>query len=97
MQLHFVGRNIDVTPALKEFTTQKFHALEKRHQQISHVHVTFHIENLTHTAEATVHMHGNELHATAKEDDMYKAIEVLADKLLTQITKMKDKIIDSHR
>ncbi len=97
MQLHFVGRNLEVTPALKTFTTEKFQSLEKRYNHISNVHVTFHVENINHIAEATVHMQGSEIHASAKEEDMYKAVETLVDKLLGQITKFKEKIIDSHR
>lgn len=97
MQLNFVGRNIEITPALKTFTTEKFQLLEKRDNQITQINVVFHVENITQTAEATLHVHGTEIHATAKDEDMYKAIEMLVDKLSTQITKVKDKLIESHR
>ena len=97
MQLHFAGRNIDITPALKTFATEKLLPLEKRFNHITNVFVTFHLENITHIAEATVHMNGTEIHATAKDEDMYKAIDALVEKLLGQITKHKEKIIDSHR
>lgn len=97
MQLNFVGKNFDITPALKTFTTEKFKSLEKRYNHITTVHVILHVENITHIAEATVHINGTEIHANAKEDDMYKAVEALVDKLLGQITKYKDKIIDHHR
>jgi len=97
MQINVVGRNIEVTPTLKSFTIEKLTALEKRDHQISHVTVTLHIENLTQIAEATLHLHGTDLHATAEADDMYQSIEILATKLLTQLTKHKEKIIESHR
>ena len=97
MQLHFVGKNIDVTEALKTFTTEKFQTLEKRYNHITNVHVVFHVENITHIAEATVHANGVEIHASAKEDDMYKAVEALVEKLLGQITKHKEKVIEHHR
>ncbi len=96
MKLHFTGQNMEVTPALKEFTTEKLSSLEKRDHTISNVYVVFHIENVTHTVEATVHLSGAEIHATAKDDDMYKAIGMLVDKLLAQITKHKDKATDHH-
>lgn len=97
MQLHFVGKNIEVTDALKNVTIEKFKHLEKRFNNITNVHVVFHIEHLDQIAEATVHYQGAEIHATAKEDDMYKAIDALVDKLMGQITKHKEKLIDSHR
>ena len=96
MQLHFAGKNIEVTPALKEFTTEKFKALEKRYSNITNVYVVFHIENVTHTAEATVHLNGAEIHASAKDSDMYKAIGILAEKLVNQITRHKEKETDHH-
>ena len=96
MQLHFTGKNIDVTPALKAYTIEKFQPLQKRYSQISSVRVTFTVEHLSQIAEATVHMNGTELHATAKSDDMYASINALVDKLMGQINKQKEKIIDSH-
>jgi putative sigma-54 modulation protein len=96
MELHFTGRNIEVTPALKSFTTEKFKSFEKRTHNITHIYIAFHVENLTHIAEATVHLSGTEIHASAKDADMYKAIGLLADKLLAQITKQKEKLTDHH-
>jgi putative sigma-54 modulation protein len=97
MQLHFVGKNIEVTDALKNITIEKFQALEKRHSHITNVHVVFVIENLTQIVEATIHVNGTEIHATARSEDMYKSIDLLVDKLVGQMTKLKEKVIDSHR
>jgi putative sigma-54 modulation protein len=91
MQLHFTGRNVEVTPALKTFTQEKFQRLERHHANIGQVSVVFQIEHLTHIAEATVHLSGTEIHATAKTDDMYSAIDELIDKLVAQLTKHKEK------
>jgi len=96
MNLHFTGQNLSVTPALKDFTIDKFKILEKRDHTISRVDVIFHIENLTHVAEATIHVNGADMHAKAKEDDMYKAISVLSHKLLAQIIKHKERVTDHH-
>lgn len=96
MQLHFTGRNIEITAALKTFTEEKFQKLDRRHANLGNIHVVFHIDHLTHQAEATVSMNGAEIHASAKADDMYAAIDELVDKLVAQITKHKEKISD-HR
>jgi putative sigma-54 modulation protein len=95
MQLHFTGRNVEVTPALKTFTTEKLERLKKRAANITNINVTFHIENVTHIAEANLHVDGIELHASANGSDMYSAIDMLVDKLLTQLTKHKEKT-DHH-
>lgn len=97
MQLHFVGKNIDLTEAMKNHATEKLQPLQKRFDHITHVNVVFTVEHKDHIAEATVHYNGTEMHAKAESDDMYQAIDKLCDKLLGQLTKHKDKIIDSHR
>ena len=97
MQLHYTGRNIELTDALKTFTAEKFNPIEKRFPHVTNVNVVFHIENVTHIAEATVHDNGIEIFASAESNDMYAAIEALAKKLLSQLEKHKEKIIDSHR
>lgn len=96
MQLNFVGKNIEVTDALKEFTTKKFKSLEKRYNHITNIHVVFRVEHKTQTAEAVLRLNGTEIHATSNGDDMYTAIEGLVKKLLGQITKHKEKMIPQH-
>lgn len=97
MQLHFTGTNIEITPALKTYTTEKLQPLEKRYSHITNVSVVLYIEHDVKVAEATLHLKGGEIHASAKDHDMYKAIDLLANKLLGLVTKHKEKLIDSHR
>lgn len=96
MLINFTGRNIEVTPALKTFTTEKMERLANHFKNISQIHVTFHVEKLDQIAEATVHYSGADIHATSESDDLYTAIDELVDKLQTQITKHKEKQTD-HR
>lgn len=97
MQLNLTGKNFKVTPAIKTHTEEKFDHLQQRYNQINQVHVILHIENHDHVAEANLHFQGSELHAIAKANDMYLAIDGLVEKLSTQIHKHKEKLIDSHR
>lgn len=91
MQINFTGRNLEVTAALKTFTTEKIERLQRRFNNITQIHVTFHVEKLNQIAEATVSFNGTDIHATAKSEDMYNAIDALVDKLLGQLTKLKEK------
>lgn len=91
MQLNFTGRNIELTDALKTFTQEKLQRVERRDHSISKIDVVFHIENLTHTVEATAHLPGTELHAKAEAADMYAAVDALIDKLNSLIIKHKEK------
>lgn len=91
MQIHLTGRNVELTPALKTFATEKLQKLDRRGDGIAHIYVTFHIQNLTHTAEATLHLRGVDLHAEGQAEDMYSAIDRLSDRMMQQITKLKEK------
>jgi putative sigma-54 modulation protein len=97
MQIHFTSRNLDLTPALKTYVEEKMERLEKRHSHITTLHITLHVEKVEHTAEATAHTNGADIHASAKGDNMYSAVDLLVDKIITQVTKHKEKIIDQHR
>ena len=46
---------------------------------------------MVHKAEATVHIAGADLFAAAEDEDMYAAIDALADKLDRQLIKHKQK------
>lgn len=96
MQLNFTGRNIELTPALKDYASEKFQKLERRYTSINKVNISFHIEHLAHIAEATLHFEGADFHASAEDTEMYAAIDKLIDVLIGQITKHKEKI-SGHR
>lgn len=96
MQLHFTGHNIEVTPALKSVTQEKLQRLQRHYENINSIYVIFHTEHVDQVAEATVHLDGIEIHAKAQAHDMYNAIDMLVDKLMVQITKHKEKLIDNH-
>jgi len=96
MQIQINGKSFVVTPALKTHAEEKFATLAKHFEKITNVHLVLHIENITHIAEASLHLNANEFFANAHEDDMYKAIDVVVEKLSTQLHKYKEKLIDSH-
>jgi putative sigma-54 modulation protein len=96
MKINFIGRHLDVTPALRAYTEEKMQKLAHRDDQISSLDIKFSIENITHKAEGTIHLPGNELHATAQTEEMYAAIDLLVDKLAALITKHKEKH-EAHR
>jgi putative sigma-54 modulation protein len=97
MQIDITGHHVDITAALRDYTTEKMARLERHFDKVSKVHVILSVEKLRHTAEATVSANGGSLFATAEEQDMYAAIDALIDKLDRQANKQKEKRIDQHR
>ena len=97
MQLSISGHHIDVTDALKDCVREKLGKLERHHHQITNVHVVLSVEKLDQKAEATAHVSGAELFADAVSQDLYAAIDMLADKLDRQLVKHKEKALDRHQ
>ncbi|ASQ46948.1 ribosome hibernation-promoting factor, HPF/YfiA family [Legionella clemsonensis] len=96
MQISFTGHNVEVTPALRAFTVDKFNKLDRHFDKITSVHVVFDIEKLSQIAEATIQVAKGEFHARAESEDLYAAIDALIDKLDRQLIKHKEKIRE-HR
>ena len=55
------------------------------------VHCTLTVEKLRHEAETTIRLSGTTLHAATVHDDMYAAIDLMADKLDEQLRRHKEK------
>jgi putative sigma-54 modulation protein len=91
MQINFTGHRMEVTPALKAFTQEKFNKLERHFDKITSISVTFDVEELRQIAEATILLAKAKLHASSESEDMYTAIDILVDKLDRQLIKHKEK------
>ncbi|KTC82440.1 ribosome hibernation promoting factor [Legionella cherrii] len=94
MQINITGHHIDVTPALRAYTEEKFDKLERHFDHITSINVVLNVEKLRQIAEATVHVTKGELHASSESDDLYAAIDNLIDKLERQLSKHKEKILN---
>ena len=94
MQLNITGHHVDLTDSLKEYVSTKLEKLERHFDHISNVQVTLSVQKLRQIAEATLHISGTDIHATAEQEDMYAAIDQLIDKLDRQILKHKEKNVD---
>ena len=96
MQLNVTGHNIEVTTALRGYVEKKLDRIARHFDQVIDVHCVLTVEKLRQKAEATLHVRGNAIHADATEEDMYAAIDLLADKLDRSVLKHKEKKADKH-
>jgi len=96
MQINITGHRMDVTPAIRAFTEEKFQKLERHFDHITSIHVVYDVEKLRQIAEATVLVSKGELHASSEAEDLYSAIDSLVDKLNRQLMKHKEKLL-GHR
>ncbi|QQY80084.1 SSU ribosomal protein S30P /sigma 54 modulation protein [Keratinibaculum paraultunense] len=92
MKLTFVGKNIEVTEALKDVTEKKLGKLEKYFQGDVEGNVVYSVERNRKIIEITINLPGTILRAEESSDDMYAAIDKAVDILERQIRKHKTKL-----
>ena len=99
MRLTIKGRNIELTPALKQYANEKLGKITKIFDQIIDVTVTLSIEknpSITNNqiAEVIVTLKKGRIQSKEVSDNMYASIDLLADKIERQIIKHKTKLIN---
>ncbi len=97
MQISLTGNHVDLTDPLRKYVNNKMERLERHFDIVQDIHVVLSVEKLRHKAEATLHITGGNLFADSVQEDMYAAIDSLADKLDRQVKKHKEKMTDHHR
>jgi putative sigma-54 modulation protein len=97
MELTVTGRQVEVTPPMRDYVRNKLDRISKHFDQLLDAHIILSVEKLQQSAEATINVSGKTFHAEANGQDAYAAIDGLVDKLDTQIKKHKEKITEHHR
>ena len=97
MNVSISGHHISVTEAMDTAVREKLEKVERHFDQIQSIQVILSLDNSgasaggkkSHKAEAIMRVSGQEMFVQAYEDDMYKAINEMADKLERQVRKYK--------
>lgn len=97
MNLNINGHHLEVTPAIRNYVIEKLDRVKRHFDHVIDASVTLSVVKLVQKAEVTLHMRGKDIHVEANHEDMYAAIDALADKLDRQVLRHKDKITNhSH-
>jgi putative sigma-54 modulation protein len=96
MRVILSGHHVDVTPALRTYVERKLARVLRRFDRVIEVQCTLTVDSLRHRAESTVFVRGPAIHACAEAEDMYAAIDALADKLDRRVRKHKERVRDHH-
>ncbi|HZG35019.1 MAG TPA: ribosome-associated translation inhibitor RaiA [Gaiellaceae bacterium] len=96
MRLSVKGKNVDLSPALKEYAQKKLGKLEKHLNDSAQVELELAEERNpsigdNQVAEATVWTKGPVLRARESSQDMKASIDLLVDKLERQAQRYRDK------
>ena len=96
MQLMLTGHHVEVTQSMRDYVGKRLDRVSRHFDQVIGLHCVLTGEKLEHKAEATVHVSGGTLHAESIAENMYAAIDALADKLDRLVKKHKEKRTDHH-
>ena len=97
MKIMTYGKNIDVTPALKEHAEEKVKKLERYFNgEPMEVQISMEVEKERHIVEVTAFVKGLILRGEEATGDMYASIDGVMDKLERQMRKYKTKIHDRY-
>lgn len=93
MTIHVKGRNVDVTPAMKDYVEKKIAKITKQFKAVGDITAVLKIEHGYHIAEITVPASGILLRAQESTKDMYSSIDLVVEKIERQIHKYKTRLM----
>ena len=97
MKFVIVGRNIEVTPGLREAVEDKIGKLEKYFNPDTEVHVTLSVEKDRQKIEVTIPVKGSIIRSEQVSNDMYVSIDLVEEIIERQLKKYKTKIVDKQQ
>ena len=93
MRITITGRNIELTPGIKEAVEDKLGKLEKYFKPETDVNVTLSVEKERQKIEVTIPTKGHTIRAEEVSNDMYVSIDLVEETLERQLIKYRTKII----
>jgi putative sigma-54 modulation protein len=96
MQMQLSGHHVELTPPLRSYVEKRIGRIFRRFDRLLDVQCILSVEKLRHKAEATVRLQGTTIYADAVDEDMYAAIDAMADRLLRRVRKHKERVRDHH-
>ncbi len=93
MQITIIGKNMEITPAIKQYAEEKLVKMHKYLESISDAHVNLSLQKYFHIAEITLHADGITIRAEERSSDMYSSLDLVMDKIERQLRKYKEKIV----
>jgi putative sigma-54 modulation protein len=94
--INILGRNVQVTEAMKNYAWDKMSKVERFHNHVMHIQITLDIQKLEHYVEIIAKFDHLFVKVEASSTDMYASIDKAIDRLVAQLRRWKGKIQDYH-
>jgi len=97
MEFKFTFKHLEPLESITQYAQDRIEKIEKYNlHKTMKVHFIFSVQRENQTAEVIVDAGGKHYAATASDPTLYAAIDMVVDKLETQIKKHKDKVQHHH-
>lgn len=93
-RFEIVGRNIQVTDAIRNYAIEKLEKIERFHTHILDLRMTIEAQKMSHVVTLVLQFHHFKIKVHADTTDMYASIDLAIDKLQNQLRRWKDRIQD---
>ena len=97
MQVSVTGRHYEITPALRTYLDARMGRLQRFAESITSAHVTLAAEKHRHRVELVLRADGKEFASKEVAEDMYSALDRVADKLEKQLRRNKRRRVAARR
>ena len=97
MKFIIIGKNIDVTPGLKEAVESKLKKLERYFTPDTEIHVTLSVQKERQKIEVTIPVKGGIIRSEQQSNDMYVSIDLVEEVIERQLRKYKNKLVAKHQ
>lgn len=93
MNIKITHRNAKASDNVKEKIEAWLSSSQERYEVITSAHIIIEKNERAEMAEATIHIAGKDIFAKAEADNLYAALDALADKIDRQLDKIHQKHI----
>ena len=97
MNIRITGRNIDITPSLRDEIEKKLGKLDRYFTPDTDVNVTLSVEKERQKIEVTIPVKGKIIRSEQVSNDMYVSIDLVEEVIERQLRKYKNKIVDKKQ
>ena len=97
MRYTISGKNINITPGLKDAVESKLGKLERYFSPDTEVQVTLSVEKGRQKIEVTIPVKGSIIRAEQDSSDMYVSVDLVEEVIERQLRKYKNKLIARHQ
>ena len=93
MKFIIIGKNIDVTPGLREAVESKLGKLGRYFTPNTEIHVTLSVQKGHQKIEVTIPVKGGLVRSEQESSDMYVSIDLVEEIIERQLRKYKNKLV----